>query len=212
MNIKLKDYSGWLVATLLAGVWLGSGFKQASSDFATIDLGQASEKSKAGISATAMVKAQEQRRSDLLKFLDSNRVASADQLQTLVTLSTEDNPSDADKAKINSTMADVTAASKRLDDLRKQATLTPEDRTALDDYAAKSQNTTSALSGIYQQFTQDVQALSDKQKLAVLDKARAAAKKVAGDQKLSVVFDVSAAPYGAKDITDATVQQMDATP
>ena len=60
------------------------------------------------------------------------------------------------------------------------------------------------------EFTQELQAWADKQKLSSLDRARAALTEVGKAQGFTVIFEVGVAPYGANDLTDAALKAMNA--
>ena len=62
----------------------------------------------------------------------------------------------------------------------------------------------------YKEFTSDMQNWADKQKLASVEKARAAIQDVSKAQGYTIVFEVGIAPYGANDITDAALKAMNA--
>ena len=59
-------------------------------------------------------------------------------------------------------------------------------------------------------FTNEMQGWADKQKASSIEKARGAIQTVAKAQGYTVVFEVGIAPYGANDITQPSLQAMNA--
>lgn len=60
----------------------------------------------------------------------------------------------------------------------------------------------------FREFTADMQNWADKQKLESIERARQAIQQVAKEQGYTVVFEVGVAPYGANDLSEATLKAM----
>jgi Skp family chaperone for outer membrane proteins len=209
MNDKLNKL-GWVIAAALGAVMLASGFQDATNKFAVVDIPSLVDKSNFGKQNQTTFNQMKKVREELLEFIDTNRVLTNEQAQQLRDLSFKANATADDKATIERIKADVIASRKKADELSLKQTLTPEERTLLQDYTQRSQNAIEITRRWYQEFMNEMQGWADKQKLASVDKARAAIQQVAKAQGYSVVFEVNYAPYGANDITDAALQAMDA--
>ncbi|MBN9502980.1 MAG: hypothetical protein BGO01_21265 [Armatimonadetes bacterium 55-13] len=201
---------GWIVAAALGGIWLASGFQDSANKIAVVDISDVVEKSNYGKTNQDTFAKMKKAREDLLQFIDDYRVLNAEQAQDLKDLSLKDNPTAEDKAKVDRIKADVIASNKKWNELSTKATLTPEDRTLLDDYARRGQNMEAVARRWFNDFTNEMQAWADKQKADSISKARVAIQKVAKAQGYTIVFEVGIAPYGANDLTDASLQAMNA--
>lgn len=88
--------------------------------------------------------------------------------------------------------------------------MTPEERTLMEDYARRSQVMEQVAQRWYREFSTDMQSWADKQKLASVERAKAAIQEVAKAQGYTLVLESGVAPYGANDITDAALKAMNA--
>jgi len=104
----------------------------------------------------------------------------------------------------------VIAANKRSVELATKPNMTPEERTLVEEYARRSQTMNDIAQRWFREFTNEMTEFADKRKLAGLQKASAAINEVSKTQGYTVVFDESTAPYGANDITDASLAAMNA--
>ncbi len=203
-------FMGWVAAAALLGVLAGGGFKQATDKLGVVDIAKVIEDSEFGKANQAEFTRMKQSRETLLEFIDTNRVLTNEQAQRLRDLSVKPNATDAEKAEIERIKADVVASAKRAQEMQTKQTLTPEERTLLQEYAQRGQNMDQVAQRWYRDFTTEMQDWADKQKLASVQKARQAIEQVAKAQGFSVVFEVGIAPYGANDLTSAATQALNA--
>lgn len=201
---------GWIAAAALGGILLASGFQDTAMKVAVVDLSDVVEKSNYGKANQETFAKMKKSREDLLQFIDDNRVLTNEQAQQLKDFATKETLTPADQAKVDSIKAEVVASNKKWTELSQKATLTPEDRTLLDEYARRSQSMDLVARRWFNDFTNEMQNWADKQKAASIVKARAAVQSVAKAQGYTIVFEVGVAPYGANDLTDAALKAMDA--
>lgn len=206
------DWAGWLVAGSLASIYLMTGFQGSTDKMAVVDIVKVAEDSNLGKTKQTTFAKQKATREALIEFIDKNRVIAADQIGRLRDLTLKDSPTDAETTELTKLKSDIQAKGKRLSDLQSKPNLTPEERQILDDYSHQSQMTENYVNRWFQEFAAEMQGNYNTQRQAVLDAARATAKTVAKAQACTLVFDSNAAPFGAIDITDATLQAINKSP
>lgn len=211
MNAKLAEWGGWLTAAGLASFGLLSGFKATSNKVGVLNLQTIATQSDFGKAAEAKIKQTQQLRTEVLKFLQGNPVMTSDQANQLIDLSLKDAQSPTDVTTLNTLKATITKQNADFAALRAKATLSTEEKTTLDNDQQEATQVEQALSGLVQQFQQDLTQIESAQREAIETKARAAAQTVAKQQGFTVVYDTQIAPYGANDISAATIQAMNAS-
>jgi Skp family chaperone for outer membrane proteins len=212
MNIDKFSQIGWVAAAALIGIAVASGFQDTSVKIAVVDIAQVVEKSTLGKANQDSFAKMKKNREEVLQFIDDNRVLTNEQAQELRTLWLKDAPTADEKNRLERIKADVVASAKKWTELGGKATLTAEDRSLLDEFAKRGQNMELVARRWYTDFTNEMQSWADKQKASSLDKARTAIQSVAKAQGYTIVFEVGIAPYGANDLTQPSLQAMNATP
>jgi Skp family chaperone for outer membrane proteins len=211
MGISSKfDQLGWVVAAAIGGVMLASGFQGPTDKTGVVDIGSVVDKSNYGQANSAQFAAMKAARQGLLEFVDQNSVLTTEQAEQLHSLTVKDSPTDADKAAITKTEADVTASTKNYQALSGKTNLTPEEQTQLSEYSHRAEVMQQTQQRWYNEFMSSLQDWSDQKKLDSINKARNAVQTVAKAQGYTIVFDESVAPFGANDLTDAALQAMNA--
>ncbi len=203
---------GWIAAIALVTVWVGSGFQEGANKIAVVDIAKVVEQSNHGKANQDAFAKMKKAREDLLQFIDDNRVLTNEQAQDLRNLWLKDNATAEEKSKVERIKADVVASNKKWTELGQKPNLTPEDRTLLDEYAKRGQNMEVVARKWYGDFTNEMQAWADKQKVSSIEKARTAIQSVAKQQGFTIVFEIGIAPYGANDLTTPALQAMNASP
>ncbi len=202
---------GWVVAAALVGLVVASGFQDSATKIAVVDIAQVVEKSNLGKANQDLFSTMKKNREDFLQFIDDNRVLTNEQAQELRTLWLKDNPTAEEKGRMERIKADVVASYKKWNELgTKQTPLTAEDRTLLDEFAKRGQAMEVLARRLFNDFTNEMQAWADKQKVTSIEKARAAIQTIAKAQGYTIVFEVGVAPYGANDLTQPALQAMNA--
>jgi Skp family chaperone for outer membrane proteins len=203
-------YLGWVIAAAFAGIAVAGGFQAPTDKVGVVDISKIVEKSDYGKANQDTFGQMKATRESLLEFIDTNRVLNTEQAQRLHDLTVKPTLTPEEKAENDRIRADVVAANKKWTELATKTTLTPEERTLLDEYAKRSQSMNDYAQRLYREFTNDMQAWADKQKLTSIEKARAAIQQVAKTGGFNVVFEVGVAPYGANDVTDDALAAMNA--
>lgn len=202
--------AGWGVALLLAGIGLGSGFQAPNPKTGTVDLARLVDESDFGKANRDLRQRMSSARELLLEFIDTNRVLTTEQAQKLRDLTVKLNPTDAEKAEMERIKAEVIAQNKRWGELATKSALTPEERGLLQEYSRRSAEMEDYGRRLLREFTGDVDALVQKQKIDSVAKARKAIAVVGKAEGYSMVFEIGVAPYGANDVTDAALAAMNA--
>jgi len=203
-------YLGWIIAAAFAGIAVAGGFQAPSEKVGVVDISKIVEASDYGKSNQATFADMKAGRESLLEFIDTNRVLTTEQAQRLHDLTVKPTLSAEEKAENDRIRADVVAANKKWTELATKTSLSPEERTLLDEYAKRSQAMNDYAQRLYREFTSDMQAWADKQKIASIEKARVAIQQVAKAGGFNVVFEVGVAPYGANDLSDDALKAMNA--
>lgn len=199
-----------VAAAAIAGIFFAVGFQDNASKFGVIDMAKVVENSDFGKQNQADFNAMKSAREGLLEFIDQYRVLSVEQANKIKDLSIKPNLSSGEKAELESTKAAVIAAFNKNKELALKPNLTPEERNLIEEYARNSANMEQTAQRWLRDFTTELQAWADKQKVESLNRARAAVNEVAKAQGYTLIFEVGVAPYGANDITDAALKAMNA--
>jgi Skp family chaperone for outer membrane proteins len=201
---------GWVIAAAVLGVLIATGFQGGFEKIATVDLSTMVETSDFGKSNIAALETMKNSREGLLKFIDENRVITVDQVKNLRTLWLKDAPTSADTATLERLKADVTAMEKKNIELGTQKTLTPEERTLLQEYANRSAASEQLANQWFDEFRQEIQQSAQQRRADTLIRAKAAAQAAAKAGAYTLVFDSSVAVYAANDLTDESLKAMNA--
>jgi len=211
------DQVGWILAAVLGGVMLASGFQTAGDKIAVVDLISIATKSNIGVANAAQFDQLKAARQNLLQFVEQNPVITSDQALQLHDLVEKENPTDADKASITQIEGAITTATKSYTDLAakysdpaSKATPTADEQTQINNARHLADTMSNTEQRWYTEFMQDLQDWSDKHRQDNLNKARDAVAQVAKAQGYTIVFDKGVAPYGANDLSDAALQAMNA--
>lgn len=210
MNPNRFSQLGWILFATVTGVALAGGFQEKADKIGVVDITkvvEASDFGKRNADEFAKMKAA---REGLLEFVDTYRVLTNEQAQQLKELTLKATRTKEEDARIETIKADVIASNKRFNELTTKASLTPEERTLVEEYARRSQTMNDVAQRWFREFTADMGDWADKQKLDSVDRARAAIQEVAKQQGYTVVFELGVAPYGANDVSDAALQAMNA--
>ena len=203
-----KDLFGWMVAAILGGVLASAGFQTTPESSAVVDLQKVVKNSVLYTVKDAEFQAQVKARGDLLKFINDNRVISADEWVKLRTISLNDKATDADKADLQKVKDSVVANTKKLAELQAKPSKSADDLTIMEDYLRRVQQVQLTARDMQDSFQTDLGRLQDAGAKAVEDQARIAVAAIGKEQGYTIVFDTLAAPYGAHDITTDSLARM----
>ena len=201
---------GWIVAAVLGGVMLGTGFQSADVKMGVVDIASVVERSKLGQKNQSDFKAMKAAREGVLEFIDDHRVLTNEQAIKFRDLSIKMNRTPSETAELEKLKADIIASDKNAKAISVKTTgLTAEERTLLQEYSQRAQNMEQQAQRWYREFTQDMQAWADTQKADSLDKARKAIQAVGKQQGYTIILESGVAPYCANDISDAALKALD---
>lgn len=210
MNSRFSKL-GWVVAAALVGIVAAFGFQDNATKIGIVDITKVVEGSDFGKANQEKFGAMKTAREGVLEFIDQYRVLSVDQANKIKELSIKDTPLSAgEKAELDTKMAEVRAAYEKNKALVLKTNLTPEERALLEEYARNSANMENTAGQWLRAFTVELEDWVNKRKIESLNKARAAVNEVAKAQGFSVIFEAGIAPYGANDITEASLKAMNA--
>lgn len=201
---------GWIVAAAALGLVAASGFQAGMEKTATVNLQSLVDSSNLGKKNSGVFDKMKDAREGLLRFMDENRVLTMDQANDLRTLMLMDNPTEADKSKLERVKADVVAQAKRNQELSGKTSLTPEERTLLQEYASRSAAIENLEDQWIDEFRGQMQQWAVDRKVESLQVAKQTAQQIAKEKGYSLVFDQSVAIYSPNDLTNDTLQAMNA--
>lgn len=199
---------GWLVAGALGILLLAGGFQSPAEKVAVVDIPKLVDQSEFGKGNQQTRLVMRTAREKVLEFIDTNRVLTLEQAQKIRDLGLKTVPTAEESAGLETVKAEVIASNKKWQELSTRASLTPEERTLIEEYARRSQTMADVEKRWFQEFSTEMETWDNKQNVAAIEKARGAIAEAAKAQGFGLVFEVSVAPYGANDLTAAALQAM----
>lgn len=210
-SLRLYQF-GSAVAVLLLGILVGGGFQAPVEKNGVVDINAIVDGSNFGKGVRDTVDKMRAAREEVLGFIDANRVLTVEQATRLRDLTLKTDRTAAESAELDTLKASIVATNKRWTELATKPTLTPEERTMQQDFADRAQKMSDLGSKWVRDFTNDIDTFMDKQKTEANARARDAIAATAKAQGYTMVFDRAFAPYGANDLTDASLTAMNAKP
>ena len=210
MQLTFREKIAYLVAAATLGVLAASGFQDTTNKFGVVDISDVVEQSDYGKKNQEDFNAMKSAREGILEFIDTYRVLTNEQALKLRELTLKPNASAAEKAELETLKATIQASDKKSKEFATKATLTPEERTLMQDFAQRSQTMEQVAQRWFREFTNEMQQWADKQKAASIQKAREAVTEVAKAGSYTIVFESGVAPYGANDLTQPALKAMNA--
>lgn len=201
---------GWIVAAAVVGMIAASGFQSGFDKVASVDLNSMVENSDFGKANIAVLEGMKTTREDLLKFIDDNRVLTVDQAKNLRTLWIKDAPTTTDKASLETLKSEIVAQAKKNIELSTKTTLTPEERTLLQEYSNRSAAMEQLANQWFDEFRQEIQQSAQQRRADTLVRAKAACKVAAVAGTYTLVVDTSVAVYAVNDLTPEALKAMNA--
>ncbi len=199
---------GWLVAAAMAVVTFGSGFQPAQEKTGVVDLNKVIQDSDLGKNNTSRLNQSLRVRRDLIDWITTYNVATGEQAEEYRRLMLKEPANEADRAAMKKIQDDVAASDKRKSDLLTKTTLTDADRSLLADYQQRMRINENRAATWEKEFSMQLNELRDSLQSEVIQKAKDALKAVAQQQGFTTVLESTVAPYGANDVTNATIQSL----
>ncbi|HRK22667.1 MAG TPA: OmpH family outer membrane protein [Fimbriimonadaceae bacterium] len=210
MQISLREKIAYLVAAGALGVVFATGFQGTEAKIGVVDISQVVEKSDFGQKNQEDFGNMKAAREGVLEFIDQYRVLTNEQALKLRELSLKPNATAAEKAELETLKNTVKLSETKSKELSVKTTLTPEERTLMQEFAQRSQMMEQVAQRWFRDFTNEMQQWADKQKATSIDRARESVNEVAKAAGYTVVFESGVAPYGANDLTQAALKAMNA--
>jgi Skp family chaperone for outer membrane proteins len=201
---------GWLFAAAFGGILLAGGFQDPQMKIAVVDLGKIIDTSEVSKDGTAKLQAAKRAREDFLTFLDTYKVASSEQIIKLKDLSLKPTLTAAEKTELDAIKADILKTDEKYKGFLQKKDLSADEQTLFNDYTARARASEMTVERLFKEFDNDWQNQVRDQTQQVVEKARLSVSEVAKAGGYSLVFDVRVTPYGANDLTDASMKAMNA--
>ncbi|RYG19163.1 OmpH family outer membrane protein [bacterium] len=211
MSTRIYQF-GSALSLLLLGVLVAGGFQAAADKNGVADINWLVDNSNFGKGARETLNRMRTSREEVLSFIDTNRVLTVDQATKLRDLTLKEGKTPAEQAELDTLKATIVATNKKWTELATKGTLTPEERTTLQDYSERAQRMTDLGKQWVNTFTNEIESFLDKQKAEGSARAREAINSTAKAQGYTMIYDKVFAPYGANDLTEAALAAMNAKP
>ncbi|MFY9233197.1 MAG: OmpH family outer membrane protein [Fimbriimonadaceae bacterium] len=204
---------GSVIAVAVVGAALfmfAAGFQDSATKIGVVDLGKVVEMSDMTKQLQSDLQGMVRARNDLLVFLDTNKVASQEQTLKLKELWLKTTTTAAEKTELDAVKAAVLKSYQKYLELQQKPSPTTDETTLLNEFGARVRANALTVQRLDGEFAQEMQDKRRELLQKVVDKARLSVQEVAKAGAYSAVFDIQVAPYGANDLTEATMKAMNA--
>ena len=208
-NIKSSQL-GWIVAAALGGILIGGGFEPEGPKYGVVDIVQVMSKSAMGAAFTKNYDAMRSARQALFQLIEQHPVMSPEQANELKDRMLKTTPTPEDTAKIEEIKKAVLDSEAKYQAIQQKQNPTDDDRKQLAFYNNEVHQMEETGRLWVQEQSQALTNWADTQRQALGQAARGATQDVGKAQGYTIVFDLSAAPYGVNDLTQAVIKTMDA--
>lgn len=210
-SLNLKNPAlGWIAASLIGGFTFLSGFQGSAEKTGVIDLNKVIQQSELGKSNTKKLNDALSLRRGLIDFLTTYMVLTTEQAEGLRQLTLKAAQTEADKAQIEKIKKDVIESDKKRQDLMSKSTLTETDKQLLQDYSQRARINEERAGTWDKEFSLELNELRDQLQQDTINQAKGTLAETAKAQGYTTVLESTVAPYGANDLTDATVKALNA--
>jgi Skp family chaperone for outer membrane proteins len=201
---------GWVVAAALGAVLCAGGFQGKSDKFVVVDMEKVFHESAFAKAQTDNLRALNNSRLDMLQFVRTYPVFTAEQASRFKELSMKANPTAPEKAELEGIKKAVMDANKKFQDLSTKQNPTTDEVSQMKEFMNRSQTMASTMDRWAHEFEVEVGTMQSTLNGQTLDRVRAAIKEVGAKQGCTLVLTADSAPYGSTDITDETLKAMNA--
>ncbi len=199
--------AGWLIAAVLAGIMLGSGFQDGKEKFGVVDLRRVIMDSKINTETVNKVETARKARLAVLTFIRDHRVITDEQATRLRALELKEAKTDAEQTELAGIRTAVDNAGKEYERLNGLPNPTEPERQQLMSLSRTFQNSAEILSQYQSDFENEFQKTSQDAQSDAIDRATLAAAAVAKSKGFTLIFSSSAVVYAANDITADTTKE-----
>jgi|SRR5579862_4318106 len=200
---------GWVVAASLFAVAATAGF-QSGIKIGIVDGAKVFNDSDYVKGQLDNLRALGASRQQMLDFADANKTFTNEQATKYHDLSLKDPATftAADKAELDTIKKSVEAASNRLGVLQQKQNPSDAENIELQQLSNEIKATTALLQRWRQAAQDEFDTAREKVKKDGTDRVRETIKQVGSGGAYTIVFSADIAPYGANDLTDATLKAM----
>lgn len=196
--------AGGLGAVLFLG-----GFQAKTDKIGVVDVSQVFSDSELAIKRQDELRTMGVVRTDVMQFIRTYKVLSAEQAAKFKTLSLKPTLTAPEKAELEKVKQEVIAADKEYRALITKASPTAEETAKLQGFSDRSQAMQAMGERWAAEFQNDMRGKQEKLRGEVLDKVQGAVKEVGKKQGYTLIFVKDVAPYGANDVTVEAVKVVD---
>lgn len=201
---------GWVIAAVVAGSMAGSGFQTKTDKYGVVDLAEVFSGSEFAKNQTDSLRNLSTQRQDVLQFLNTYPVFTAEQAQKFRELSVKAQPTSAEKAELEKLKNDVIAQDKKFKDLQLKAQPTPEEIALLREYNDRTQNMVRTIDRWAREFGDELSGMQEKLRKDTLDRVKQAVQEVGQKQGYSIIYVQDIVPYAANNLTGESLKAMNA--
>ncbi|MFZ4507909.1 MAG: OmpH family outer membrane protein [Fimbriimonas sp.] len=206
--MRNTDKLGWIIAALMAGFMVGTGFQGQAIKVGTVDLEKVFNDSEYVKKQNEGLRALGQTRQDILEFVAANKTMKPEDAAKFRDLSLKTTPTAEDKAALEKLKADAVASDRRFRELQTKANATDAEQALLREFNQRNQAAPAMLQRWEQEFSTELRDTQDKLRVESLSRAKDAVRQVAAKDGFSVIFAEQVAPYSANDVTDSSLKAM----
>lgn len=204
------QHMGWVLAGGIAGMLVGSGFQAKTDKYGVVDLAEVFSASEFAKTQTDSLRNLSTQRQDLLQFVNTYPVLSAEQASRFRELSVKPQVTSAEKAELDKLKATVIAQDKKFKDLQLKAQPTPEEIASLREFNDRTQNMVKTIDRWAREFGDELTGMQEKLRKDTLDRVKVAIQEVGLKQGYSIVYVQDIVPYAANNITTESLKAMNA--
>jgi Skp family chaperone for outer membrane proteins len=201
--------AGWLIAAVLGGMMVGSGFQDGKEKYGVVDLRKVIVDSKIDTLVSDKVEAARKARLAVLTFIRDHRVITEEQALRLRTLELKETRTDAETTELTQLKATIDTAGKEYERLNAITTPTEAERQTLMSMSRTFQTSGEILRQYQDDFEMDFTILREQAQQDAIDRAAKAAAVVAKAKGYTVMFSSTAVVFAANDITADAVKEAD---
>lgn len=210
---KLSSRFAWSACAAMACFIIFSGFQGGTEKTAVVDMNKAIADSKMGKKNVEDLQNLVTSRQALLTFLDNNRIATQEQATKLRGHALKGAAlTPAEQAENEKIKGEIVAATKAYNDLNQKQTPTDQDRIQLQDYNQRQRTLIQLLQTWQEEFTADLNQKQLDMRRNETSKASESLSAVAKKGAFTVVLERQFAPYGANDLTNDVIKDLDSKP
>ncbi|MBC8065567.1 MAG: hypothetical protein H7Y17_12100 [Chlorobia bacterium] len=202
------QHMGWVLAGGIAGMLVGSGFQAKTDKYGVVDLAEVFSSSEFAKTQTDSLRNLSTQRQDLLQFVNTYPVLSAEQASRFRELSVKPQVTAAEKAELDKLKATIIAQDKKFKDLQLKAQPTPEEIASLREFNDRTQNMVKTIDRWAREFGDELSGMQEKLRKDTLDRVKVAIQEVGLKQGYSIVYVQDIVPYAANNITTESLKAM----